>query len=386
MNIGLYHDAVGTRHAGGIAVYIQHVAAELGASNDVYVYTQRGETTELLANADVTLVETPAFADRIPALVDGATPLGRQDWSKLLMTQWAARHGVVDHIDDHVDVLLTFQFLDDLLLSHLVEPPTVYEYHSLEQVGVGATLRERFSRTEHVLANADDTARRVADEFGYDVDGVIYPGVDAERFRPDGERAFSSDRPTILFVGRFVESKGVFDLLSAVRRLERPVRLHLVGTGATARVEQRCRELGLEEVVTIHGEIPHLELPRYYRAADVFCLPTHAESFGMVNVEAMACGTPVVTTDLEGTRAYVDNGGNGLLVTPRDPIDLADKLRMLLEAPGRRAEMGRLARERALQFTWAEQAARLERVCADVIGAKTGGRSADGRVSSAVAN
>lgn len=368
MNIGVYHNAVGTRHAGGIAVYIQRMVAELAASNDVFVYTQTGEITDILARADVTLVETPAFADRIPSWARAVTPLGTQDLTKLRMTWWASRNGIVDHIDDHVDVLLTFQFLDDLLLSHLVSVPTIYEYHSLERVGLGARLRERLSRTEYVLANADDTARRIADEFGYEPDDVVYPGVDPDRFRPDGELAVSADVPVVLFVGRFVEGKGVFDLLEAIDGLDRPVSVHLVGTGERVRVERACRDLGLADVVTIEGEIPHVDLPAYYRAADVFCLPTHAESFGMANVEAMACGTPIVTTDLDSIRAYVDDGDHGLLTPAGNPGALSSALSRLLDAPDRRREMGHRARERALEFGWTEQAARLEAVCAEAAG------------------
>lgn len=386
MNIGLYHDSAGTRHAGGIAVYIQHMATELARSNEVYVYTQEGETTELLADADATVVETPSFNPHLPSAADSVVPLGEQDQVKLAMALWSKRNGIVDHIDEHVDVLLTFQFLDDLLLSHLVEPPTIYGYHSVEQVGIGTTLRERFSRTECVLANSDDTARRVADEFGYEVDEVIYPGVDDDRFHPDADPAFSSDVPAILFVGRFVRSKGVFDLLSAVERLERPVRVHLVGTGQTDAVREARRTKGLEDAVTVEGELPHVELPRYYAAAEVFCLPTHAESFGMANLEAMACGTPVVTSDLPGVREYVENGENGLLATAGDPIDIADKLRLLLESPERRAIMGARARERALAYTWAEQATRLERVCAAVAGDGPDDRETRDRVSSPVVN
>lgn len=367
MRIGFFNPSAGTRHAGGVAVYVQQMAASLSRSNDVYLYTRGGELSQLLVRSDVTVVETPAFNERLLSAVHHWTPLSSEDWATAAMTAWGLRNGLFEHVADHVDVLVTFTWIDDLVASAFVDVPTIYGFHSLTGAGVFGRLRHRLSNADWTIANADDTARRVRETFGYDVDAVIYPGVDHELFRPDVEPALSSDDPIVLYVGRLFEGKGIYDLLEAVARLADPAELHVVGYGESDRVRRRARSLGIGDAVTLHGEVPHLELPGYYAAADVFCLPSHAESFGMANVEAMACGTPVVTSDLEGVRAYARDGENGLLVTPGDAEALADALETLLEAPALRRELGELARESVREFTWEHQARRFEAFCEDVL-------------------
>lgn len=367
MHIGFYHDAAGTRHAGGIAVYTQRMAVALSETNEVTLYTRRGDISPLLAESDVRIVETPTFDDHPSRVLDPVNPLGRQNRKKFLMTLWAARNDLVDEMNDRLDVLCTSQFLDDLLLSNLVDVPTVYTFHRVGGIGPGTWLRDRFSQTEHLLANSDATAHHLTAAFDYEFDDIIYPGVDPDRFHPDVDPAFESDDPAILFVGRLVESKGIEDLLEAVATLEGDQELHFVGRGDRDRLRARAAALGIAEHVVCHGEVPHPDLPAYYAAADVFCLPSHDESFGLANVEAMACGLPVVTTDLEGITTYLANGENGLLARVGDPRDLADKLTMVLESPALRSQLAEQARDDVQAFTWAAQADRLERVCREAL-------------------
>jgi D-inositol-3-phosphate glycosyltransferase len=369
MKIGFYHDAAGTNHAGGVAVYTQQIAANLSRSNDVYLYTQRGNLSSIVTDSDVTVIETPVFEDHWSRVFDGPGPLGPQERTKCLMTLWAARNGVLEHIDDHLDVLFTFQFLDDLLLSNLLDVPTVYTFHRLSSVGLGAKLQDAFSQTDVILANSDDTAQRVRSTFDRDVAEIIYPGFDADRFRPGADPAIESDDPVVLFVGRLVESKGIYDLLEAIDRLDGRQELHFVGSGhEKAALRQRADERGIDDSVVVHGEVPHSALPAYHAGADVFCLPSHDESFGMANVEAMACGLPVVTTDLEGIKTYLSNGENGLLTQVGAPQELAHKLSMLLESPRLRTRLGRQARRDVQSFTWRKQARRLEEFCYETFG------------------
>ncbi|WP_254530974.1 glycosyltransferase family 4 protein [Natrinema gelatinilyticum] len=365
MNFGFYHEAAGTRHAGGIAVYTQRMALELSKRNDVTLYTGDGRLSPVLADSDVTIVETPSFDDHLTRLLDPLSPLGAQNREKFLMTLWAVRNDVIDHMNDSLDVLCTSQFLDDLLLSNLVDVPTVYTFHRATGVSPAAWLRDRFSQTSLLVANSDDTARQVSAAFDDDIDGIVYPGVDPTQFRPGVEPAFESDGPAILFVGRFVDSKGIDELLEAVTGLEGRQEIHFVGRGERDCIQRRAARLGIDDAVVCHGEIPHPDLPSYYAAADVFCLPSHTESFGLANIEAMACGVPVVTTDLEGIKTYLANGENGLLVQVGDPKDLADKLSMLLDSPELRSRLGEQARADVQEFTWATQAKRLEQICRD---------------------
>ncbi|WP_226042301.1 glycosyltransferase family 4 protein [Natrinema sp. DC36] len=363
MHIGFYHDAAGTRHAGGIAVYTQRMAVELSETNDVTLYTRRGDFSPVLLESDVRIVETPSFDDHPSRVIDSINPLGTQNRKKFLMTLWAARNDVIDQMNERLDVLCTSQFLDDLLLSNLVDVPTVYTFHKASTVTPAAWLRDRFSQTDLLLANSPDTARRLTETFGYDFEGVVPPGIDPEEFRPGVEPAFESDDPAILFVGRLIESKGIDDLLEAVAALDGRQELHFVGRGERTRIRDRAAALGIDDDVICHGEVTHPDLPAYHAGADVFCLPSHQESFGMANLEAMACGLPVVTTDLEGITTYLSNGENGLLARTGDPQDLADKLTMLVESPSLRSRLGAQARKDADAFRWTAQAERFERIC-----------------------
>lgn len=368
MRIGFYHDNAGTKHAGGIAIYTRQMAIELAASNEVYLYTQGGDIAPGLADSAVNVVETPMFDGKALATAAKGLPVGRQILSKFAMTTWSTCNGIIDHINDHVDVLVTFQVLDDLLLSNLVDVPTIRGFLSDRRPGIGAAVRERFTATEANFANTPYLADQIVDRFGYEVDAVIPTGVNTTRFHPDAEPAFDCDEPTILFVGRLVEAKGIFDLLESVARLDEDVHVRIVGAGAAeTAVRRRAEHLGLAAQVTFEGEVSHGNLPGYYAAADVFCLPTHVDSFATVNLEAMACGTPVVTTDLEGIQTYLRPEADGLTVSPRDREALATALSALVADPDRRQEMGSQARTQACTFGWDLQALRLEQFCAAVL-------------------
>jgi len=174
------------------------------------------------------------------------------------MTLWAARNDVIDQMNERLDVLCTSQFLDDLLLSNLVDVPTVYTFHKASDVSPAAWLRDRFSQTDLLLANSPDTAQKLTETFGYDFEGVIAPGIDPEEFRPGIEPAFESDDPAILFVGRLVESKGIDDLLEAVAALDGRQELHFVGRGERTRIQNRAAALGLTTMSSATARFPTL--------------------------------------------------------------------------------------------------------------------------------
>lgn len=368
MRIGLVHDSAGTRHAGGVAVYVQHLAAELASTHEVFLYTQEGNLSKILERSAVQVIETPSFHDHLIHSFEPVVPIGEQGLTKLVMYSWMRRNGLIDHIEENIDVLCTFQYLDDIVLSNMVDVPTLFEFHGLNSTGLGTTLWERYSQTEHVLANSPDTARRFRNELGFEVDGVVTPGIDSDRFRPGANPAFMGGPPTILFVGRIEAEKGIFETLEAIAALDQPVELRVVGDGDVAGVVQRSLELGIRDAMILEGEVPHLELPGYYVAADVVCMPSHVESFCMVVLEAMACGTPVVASDLSAITTYFSDGDHGRLIQPGDPTDIEKALLRILEDPALRSEMGDQARERARLFSWTRQARVMERHVATVAG------------------
>ena len=138
------------------------------------------------------------------------------------------------------------------------------------------------------------------------------------------------------------------------------------GDAELARLHHLVAELGLQERVTFVPPQPHGRLALYYRAADVCLVPSRSESFGLVALEAAACGTPVVAAAVGGLRTLVAHGVSGFLVEDRDPAAYAGHVRRLLADPVLAASMGMEARARASAYRWSITAARLRRLYADL--------------------
>jgi glycosyltransferase involved in cell wall biosynthesis len=153
----------------------------------------------------------------------------------------------------------------------------------------------------------------------------------------------SSNAPVLLFVGRLVVEKGIFDLLDALAILQQEVTCHLlvVGDGPEKkRTLERVRQLDLQEHVTLTGYLSGGELAHAYRSSDVFVLPTFwAEGFPTVIAEAMDAGLPIVTTKLRGTADHLAEGRNALFVPARNPAALAETLRKIIMDDALRAKM-----------------------------------------------
>jgi glycosyltransferase involved in cell wall biosynthesis len=173
--------------------------------------------------------------------------------------------------------------------------------------------------------------------------------------------AAHAPHPTVLAVARMYPRKRLGDLLEAAALLRAripDVRVRIVGEGPeSAALRRRARRLGLEPVVTFLGEVSRQALAVEYVGADVFCLPTVQEGFGLVFAEAGAAGVPVVACRAAAVPEVVEDRRTGLLVNPRSPDELAMAMETLLRNPGLRAEMGEAGRRRA-------EALDLERVAA----------------------
>jgi glycosyltransferase involved in cell wall biosynthesis len=178
---------------------------------------------------------------------------------------------------------------------------------------------------------------------------VIHNGVDLQRFRPSHRRWFARDRIRCLAVARLVERKGLRDLLRAMALLERGrFELDIVGTGPDEPILRRmAAELGIGGEVRFLGALDRSAVARRYREADLFTLPSRAESFGNVFAEALASGLPIVGTSVGGIPELVEHGLHGLLVPPGEPAALADAIRTLADDPTRRREIARRNRLRA---------------------------------------
>jgi phosphatidylinositol alpha-mannosyltransferase len=217
-------------------------------------------------------------------------------------------------------------------------------------------VRRWFRRLDGKIAVSPAACRFVEEYFpGYY--NIIPNGVDVARFAKEVPPLpqYGDGKLNILFVGRPEKRKGLEHLMRAFARVKalRPdVRLLVVGPGRFGRYERMARSLRLRDVV-FAGYVPYEELTRYHHTADVFCAPnTGFESQGIVLLEAMAAGLPIVASNIEGYAAVLTHGVEGLLALPGDEAGLAAALLELLADAGRRRHMGEQGRARAQEFSW----------------------------------
>ena len=232
-----------------------------------------------------------------------------------------------------------------------------YELGSRVMGGYAAKLHGRIA--------VSAAARHFIDRFFPGDYKVIPNGVDVPRFAGAVPIARWQDGvPNVLFVGRLEPRKGVLDLLKAHRILRRTGsanRLLIVGSGPQEREARRyVATRGLQEVEFL-GRVSDAEKAQLFRTVDVYASPaTGGESFGIVLLEAMAAGAPIVASDIHGYKGVVRRDREGLLVPPHEPKQLAKAIARLLGDPDLRAQMSTAGRLRAEQFSWPRVAARVE--------------------------
>ena len=197
---------------------------------------------------------------------------------------------------------------------------------------------------------------------------VIPNGIDEDHFRPEAEpieELAAGSGPLVLFVGRFDPRNGLGIMLQAFERLWRArdgdARLCVVGNGPLRAYYERSLPRDVARAVHWAGRVDW-DRPRYYASADVFCTPCQKASFGMVLLEAMSCGRPVVASRISGFQLLVQDGSEGLLVDPPDdPVPFASTIGHLLDTPAERVRMGAEGRHTATtRYSWHRVAAELE--------------------------
>ena len=195
---------------------------------------------------------------------------------------------------------------------------------------------------------------------------IIPNGIDVDHFSKDTTPwpQFQDGKTNILFVGRLEKRKGLKYLLQAYSRLkwELPnIRLIVVGPGNLDKDSHRILGASNPQDVVLAGRVSYDHLARYYATADIFCAPaTGAESFGIVLLEAMAAGKPVLASDIDGYNGIVQPGRQGLLFQKRDPEALASALRILILNPDLAQQMGRTGRMMVEQYRWSTVAKQVE--------------------------
>jgi D-inositol-3-phosphate glycosyltransferase len=210
---------------------------------------------------------------------------------------------------------------------------------------------------------------------------VVPCGVDTSEFTPDGPVAPRGDRPRLVSIGRLVRRKGVDEVIEAMRRVPSAELVIAGGDGDddpdAARLRECASRAGLTDRVHLIGPVARPDVPALLRSADaVVCVPWY-EPFGIVPLEAMACGRPVVASAVGGIQDTVVDEVTGLLVPPRRPDALAAALRDLLGSPTRATAFGIAGRDRVLaRYDWERVATATHAVYADVLAARSGRKPA----------
>ncbi len=374
-------DQPGVGDAGGMNVYVRSLALELAAAGvEVEIFTRQtsAEQPARVPLAEGVVVRHVAAGplhkvpkEKLPALVPdlaGAVAGVRQEGG-----------GVgFDVIHSHYWV----SGMAGLLLAGQWRLPLVHTMHTMARVknqylppGQSAepSLREEgeqqiVRRATRLIANT--TAEAAELERHYNgcesrID-VVAPGVDLKIFKPafrDRSRRQMGIAPEafhVVFAGRLQRLKGPHVLIKAagvLHRLRPDINLQVTVIGSPSgsdhyNLDRLISSQGLDDVVTLKPAVAAAELADWYRSADVVAMPSSSESFGLVALEAQACGTPVVATDVGGLPRAVSDGRTGLLVAGRDPEPWAAALESLYDFPQTREDMGRAASVYAETFGW----------------------------------
>ena len=379
--------AVGGVDSGGQNVHVESLARAVArAGHDVTVYTRRdsAELPDRVRTADGVLVEHLDAGPAAPVPRDELLPFVGQLGSEL-----AARFATDP--PDLVHAHFWMSGLAALSATRDLDVPVVQTFHAL-----GVTKR-RFQgrhdtsppvriRMERALArDVDRIVATCTDEVGELVRlgaprnriTVVPSGVDVDQFSPDGPAAERGDRPRVLCIGRLVPRKGFDTVLRALVGVPEaeliiaggPAADELAGDPEAARLTRLAERFGVADRVRLVGAVARPDMPALLRSADlVVCTPWY-EPFGIVPLEAMACGVPVVASAVGGFLDTVVDGATGTLVPPRRPDRLAAAMRRLLAEPFWREAYGTAGVDRARsRYSWDRIAAATLAVYADLLG------------------
>jgi D-inositol-3-phosphate glycosyltransferase len=379
---------LGGKDTGGMNVYVRELTRQLGKMGihvDVFTRSQDDHVPHVLHELGYgnRVVHVPAgpehpvpkqeLADYIPRFVEG-------------IKYFACEKGI------QYDVIHSHYWMSGIAAASLSEAwggtPIVHMYHTLGE------MKNRIARSEaeregeyridgerQVLRRANRiVAATIAEvtqlRFLYKAPAdklvVIPPGVDVSHFYPipaDEAKMYVGLKPEdrmVLFVGRIEPLKGVDTLIQAMSCLQakepRPVHLAIIGgdpaaspqemSTEMARLQKLCDDLSVGQTVVFLGKRDQDKLPYYYSAAELLVMPSHYESFGMVALEAMACGTPVIASEVGGLAYLVRDGETGFTIPDQEPDTLCEKISWLLNDREMNDRMSARAVEYAQDYAW----------------------------------
>jgi D-inositol-3-phosphate glycosyltransferase len=379
---------LGGKDTGGMNVYVRELTRQLGQMGvhvDVFTRSQDDHVPHVLHEL--------GYGNRVVHVPAGPeTPLPKQELANYIpqfvegIKEFACEKGI------RYDILHSHYWMSGLAAASLSDlwagAPILHMFHTLGE------MKNRIARTEaereggyriegekQVLRRANRVVVATLAEatqlrFLYKADAsklvVIPPGVDVSHFYPipsDEAKMYVGLKPDarmVLFVGRIEPLKGLDTLIHAMACLElkeeKPVHLAIIGgdpavsreemTAEMARLQTLCDDLGLDKSVVFLGKRDQDKLPYYYSAAEVLVMPSHYESFGMVALEAMACGTPVIASEVGGLAYLVRDGETGFTIPDREPEKLCEKISWLLNDHELHAKMSQRAVEYAQDYAW----------------------------------
>jgi D-inositol-3-phosphate glycosyltransferase len=384
---------LGTKDTGGMSVYIREIACELGQQGhlvDIYTRVHDPEDRQIYElDQNVRLIHLRAGEDEeirklavysyLPDFACNLENFRRQNnfqydfifshyWLSALagiylQQWWQAPHVTMFHTLGAVknaikeSTCLTLDE-DELRLRIETERSIVQRCHHI----IAPTEREKEDLIRHYSASSDKIS-------------VIPCGVNLEQFKTLGKAqarqylGFGNEK-IILFVGRIDPLKGIDKLIKALPYLRniQGLKLLVIGGGEHSHHEiEQLRELAcnlkIEHLVTFLDLVKHEQLPYFYSGADVCVVPSYYESFGLVALESLASGTPVVATDVGDFRNIIREGETGYVVGDNVPHHLADKIALLLSRPNTDEEYAQLIRATVSKFSWSNIAEAIIRDC-----------------------
>jgi D-inositol-3-phosphate glycosyltransferase len=302
----------------------------------------------------------------------------------------AARMAALAHLEGPVDAIHANYWLSGVAghtLKHRLDLPLVSTFHTLDRVKAEASPEDvdeaeperralaeasTIACSDAVLASCQVEVDQLVELYGADPERVriVAPGVDHAFFSPGNQHqarlatGLVGAGPLLLFVGRIQPLKGVDIAIRTLGELRsrglRDARLVVIGGPSgpagdheAAMLRQLVADLGLVDQTTFVPPQRHELLSSYYRAADCTLVPSMSESFGLVALEAAACGTPVVASAVGGLTSLVEDSVTGFLVEPRDVTGFADKVAGLWNDPAQMVQMRAAAAKSAAAYTWA---------------------------------
>jgi len=377
-------DQAGTGDAGGMNIYVVEAAQNMAAQGvKVDIFTRR-------TNSEIADVVDVAPGVRVIQLnVGPVTGVTKEQLPKMIPDLSAAFKETLSK--ENYDVIHSHYWISGKVampVSKELKIPLVHTMHTMARVknlnlAEGETPEPMIrvqgetqivAAADALVANTDAEAASLVSLYEACPDNVsvVSPGVNLKVFTPGAGRAtareivgLDKDAHIITFVGRIQPHKGpevlirsIAELVSHSPHLRTKLIVNIIGgaSGANQSEVERLKELttwlGIDDVVRFAPPVLREELPNWYRASDLVCVPSYSESFGLVALEAQACGTPVVATAVGGLRTAVADGISGVLVDGHDPRAWSSVLARLLQEPQRRVLLSMGAVEHASHFGW----------------------------------